>query len=159
MKLQEILRTKGSNVLTIQPDATLEDVVQKLVKYNCGSLVVCVEEQAPEILGIITERDILRACAHHKAPLVQLLVREVMTTEMVTGAPSDSLEDIMGLMTNHRIRHLPILEERELRGIISIGDIVKAQHDQLTMENHYLKGYIQGDSDVLGGSAIMSRPR
>ena len=96
------------------------------------------------MLGIITERDILRACARYRQSLEQLTVAEVMTHDVVTGAPGDSVEDTMGLMTEKRIRHLPVMDGGHLLGIISIGDVVKAQHDQLTMENHYLKNYIHG---------------
>jgi CBS domain-containing protein len=144
MSLQEILQTKGSRVLSILPHATLADVVQKLVKHNCGSLVVCEEDDCTRLLGIITERDILHACADHKLPLENYRVTDVMTTDLATCSPGDSVADAMGLMTARRIRHLPIInEEGRLVGIVSIGDLVKQQHDQLSMENHYLKSYIQ----------------
>jgi CBS domain-containing protein len=139
MILQDILRVKGSAVHSIDPSATLEDVVQTLVACNCGSLVVCNEGT---LAGIITERDILKACAAHPGQFKQLRVREVMATHPVTASPQDSVEDTMGLMTNRRIRHLPIIEEGQLVGLISIGDVVKAQHDSLSLENHYLKTYI-----------------
>jgi CBS domain-containing protein len=159
MLLQEILRHKGSNVHTIHPDATLDDVVQTLVRNNCGSLIVTAGDATAPMLGIITERDILRACAGRVAPLDQMHVREAMTENLTVGSPSDSVEVTMGTMTNHRIRHLPVVEEGKLVGIVSIGDIVKAQHDNLTMENHYLKTYIHGADDaVLTGSAY-ARPR
>jgi CBS domain-containing protein len=144
MSLQEILQTKGSRVLSISPQATLADVVQKLVKHNCGSLVVCEEDDCTHMLGIITERDILHACADHKLPLEDYRVADVMTVNIATCSPADSVTDAMGLMTSRRIRHLPIInDEGRLVGIVSIGDLVKHQHDQLTMENHYLKSYIQ----------------
>lgn len=144
MTLQEILREKGFAVHTITAEAMLEDVVQKLVKHNCGSLVVCEPDGCDQrrMLGIVTERDILRACAAHLGPLNKIRVAHVMTTNVISGAPGDSVEDTMGLMTEHRIRHLPVLEDGLIVGLVSIGDIVKSQHDQLTMENHYLKTYI-----------------
>jgi CBS domain-containing protein len=147
MTLNDLLRAKGTAVLTIEPSATLDDVVQKLVKHNCGSLVVCEPSPAgtaPRMAGIITERDILRACAARKTPLDQVLVSQVMTTKVVTGALADGVEHVMGLMTENRIRHLPVLDQGRLAGLISIGDIVKAQHAQYALENHYLKSYIQG---------------
>ena len=140
-KLRDILQAKGSEVHTIAPAASLQDVADLLVKQNCGSLVVVDGEQ---LCGIITERDILRAAAASHQPLKNFLVREHMTAELVTGSLEDGLSDVMGQMTEHRIRHLPILEKERLVGMISIGDVVKAQHDQLSMENHYLKNYIQG---------------
>jgi CBS domain-containing protein len=145
MLLQEILNSKGSSVLSINQHATLADVVQKLVKNNCGSLVVCEAEDCTRMVGIITERDILRACADRKASLEQLRVSDVMSADLVTGTPHDSVQDAMGVMTNRRLRHLPIVnDDGRLVGIVSIGDLVKHQHDQLSMENHYLKTYIHG---------------
>ncbi len=139
MKLHEILAIKGSDVHSIHPDATLADVVDKLVEVNCGSLLVCEDEQ---MVGIITERDILRACSMRKV-LGETSVRGVMTSNVVTSKPSDDIGTVMGLMTDHRIRHLPVLDDGKLVGMISIGDLVKSQHVQLEVENHYLKNYIQ----------------
>ena len=88
----------------------------------------------PKMVGIITERDILRACADRRGSLDDLTVTEYMTheKELLTGSPSNSVEHIMGIITDHRIRHLPVLEGEELVGIISIGDVVKAQHHQIS---------------------------
>jgi CBS domain-containing protein len=143
MLLREILDAKGHHVYAIAPDESLQDVVTKLVRWNCGSLVVAQPDQPDRILGIITERDILRACASGKMPLADHRVSEAMTPTPLTASPFQSVEDAMGVMTNRRIRHLPLVEEARLVGIVSIGDVVKAQHDSLTMENHYLKSYIQ----------------
>ena len=147
MRLQEILRVKGSGVHTIHPQATLDEVVQKLVSCNCGSLVVREPADAGgrpgAMVGIISERDILRAIAARRGPLDQLLATDAMTRDVIIGSPADSIEDTMGLMTQRRIRHLPIVEGGELAGMISIGDVVKAHHDQVALENHYLKSYIQ----------------
>jgi CBS domain-containing protein len=140
MQLREILKTKGTNVLTIAPTASLADVVKKLVENRCGSLVVC---EGDSMVGIISERDILIAVAEVDEPLEAITVQRRMTTDVVTGSPEDTINNIMGIMSGKRIRHLPILEEKKLAGLISIGDIVKAQYNQLTVENHYLKNYIQ----------------
>ncbi|HZZ30136.1 MAG TPA: CBS domain-containing protein [Pirellulales bacterium] len=145
MSLAQILQDKGSQVFSISPQATLEDVVQTLVKNNCGSLVVCEENDCTHMLGIITERDILKACAARKVPLERYRVSDVMTSDLATCSPNDSVQDAMGMMTDRRIRHLPVInDDGTLVGIVSIGDLVKYQHNQLTMENHYLKSYIQG---------------
>jgi CBS domain-containing protein len=147
MILADLLREKGSDVKRIDPSATLDDAVQSLVEHNIGSLVVCRQGQScdePGLLGIVTERDILRACAVRRGPLDALVVNDYMTTEVITGTPQDEIEEIMGVMTERRIRHLPVLEGGKLLGIISIGDIVKAQHQQMALENHYLKSYIHG---------------
>lgn len=141
MQVAEILQVKGHQVHSIEPHATLADVVQTLVQRNCGSLLVL---ENGLLVGIITERDILRACAADQRPLNAIPVRERMTKELITGSLHDELESIMGLLTSRRIRHLPILEHGNLAGLISIGDVVKAQHDRLSMENRFLKDYIQG---------------
>ena len=146
MTLQDILRNKGSKVCTIEAQATLTEVAQVLARHNIGSLVVC-EPAGPvgeRLLGIITERDMLRAWARNPMALHQLKVADVMVRDLVTVLPTDSVEETMGVMTDRRIRHLPVVDNGHLVGMISIGDVVKAQHDSLTMENHYLKNYIHG---------------
>jgi CBS domain-containing protein len=149
MTLREILLNKGHAVHTIRSDATLQSVVETLIRHNCGSLVVCdraggSDDSTGRMVGIITERDLLKACARQQGSLAGLIVADVMTREVTTGSLDSSVEDTMGLMTRLRIRHLPIIEDEQLVGLISIGDVVKTQHDRLTMENHYLKSYIQG---------------
>jgi CBS domain-containing protein len=148
MRLQDILSRKGAGVCMIAPEATADDAVAELVRYNIGSLMVCQfgdDGQPRVVLGIITERDILRAQAAHRAPLEALLVANVMTTELVTARPSDSVEEAMRLMTEHRVRHLPIIADGQLAGMVSIGDIIKAQFDELVAENFYMRSYIQGE--------------
>ena len=143
MILREILQTKGTRVHSIDVSDSLEDVVQQLVRQNCGSLVVYDSNSGSQcMVGIITERDILRACASHRGALAEIRVADAMTANVVVGSPNDTIEDTMGLLTNRRIRHLPVVEHGELLGLVSIGDIVKTQHDRLTMENHYLKNYL-----------------
>jgi CBS domain-containing protein len=140
-KLRDILQSKGTQVHMIWPTATLQEVVDLLVRHNCGSLLVV---DGGQLLGIITERDILRAVAAVNRSLSDCQVQDHMSVNLLTGNPEDAIGDVMGLMTEHRVRHLPVLEEDRLVGIVSIGDVVKAQHHQLSMENHYLKNYIQG---------------
>lgn len=140
MKLSEILRTKGHSVLTIGPRATLAEVVSTMVEHNCGSLVVC---DGDALVGIITERDILRVCASETRSLREIIVEERMTRDVITGLASDPISSVMGLMTERRIRHLPVLEDGKLAGLVSIGDVVKAEHSTLSVENQYLKHYIQ----------------
>lgn len=146
MTLLDILRGKSSDVYSIAPEASLLDVVQELVRNNCGSLIVLdgvTRNGNRRMVGIITERDILRASEKHHGKLDQVRVETVMSTALVTGKPTASVEDAMGLMTARRIRHLPVVEGDELVGVISIGDVVKAALQQTAAENHYLKQYIQ----------------
>ena len=141
MTIRTILQTKGNQVFTTEPQEKLSVVVKQVVYHRCGSLLVC---RGEELVGIITERDILRASATEGYNLETATVAELMTTDLVTGTPDDSISETMGLLTERRIRHLPILEDGKLAGIISIGDVVKAQYAKLSIENHYLKSYIQG---------------
>jgi CBS domain-containing protein len=140
MHVRDVLSGKSSLVHTCSPDDTLADVADLLVGHNIGSLIVMHEE---EMIGIITERDILRACAATRGPLEFLKVSERMTRCPVVASPNDDVQDIMCIMTERRIRHVPVVERGNLVGIVSIGDTVKAQHDELCRENHYLKSYIQ----------------
>jgi CBS domain-containing protein len=140
MHVRDVLSGKSSLVHTCSPDDTLADVADLMVGHNVGSLIVMQDEQ---MVGIITERDILRACAATRGPLEFLKVSERMTRCPVVASPNDEVADIMCIMTERRIRHVPVVERGQLTGIISIGDTVKAQHDELCRENHYLKSYIQ----------------
>ena len=142
MTIRNVLRNKGAEVHCIRSNQTVEDAVQALVENNCGSMLVCNPDCSESMVGIITERDILRITAAKMAPLNEILVEDVMSKDLIVGSPSDTVAEVMGLLTKHRIRHLPIVEGGVLKGLISIGDVVKAQFDELAMENHYLKSYI-----------------
>jgi len=140
MHVRDILSDKGQVVHSCTPDDTLADVSQLMVGHNIGSLIVM---QDDDMVGIITERDILRACAANRGPLEFLKVADRMTRCPVVASPNDEVADIMCIMTERRIRHVPVVERGRLVGLVSIGDTVKAQHDELCRENHYLKSYIQ----------------
>ena len=140
MLVREILVEKGRQIHSCTPDHTLTEVVDLLVKHNVGSLVV---RQGEQMVGIITERDILRAVAETRCSLSELRVRNRMTPAPITASLEDDIGDAMGEMTARRIRHLPVMDGSSLVGIISIGDLVKAQLAELCRENHYLKNYIQ----------------
>ena len=147
MHLRDILHGKGSVVYTIRSDASLADVVQKLVKNNCGSLVVCDSDcdESERLMGIITERDILRACAAGRAPLERTTVAEVMTRDIVVGRFSDDVEVAKRVMTDKRFRHMPIMQKGKLVGIVSIGDVVRSQLMTIEAEATYLRDYIRGE--------------
>jgi CBS domain-containing protein len=144
MILQDILSTKGSKVYTISPGARLDEVAHSLVEHRIGALLVTKEGPSgeQELLGIVTERDILYHTAKSNLPLAQVEVTTVMCTPLITALPTDTVDQVMGLMTDKRIRHVPVVVEGLLVGIISIGDLVKAQHDRLAMENQFMKEYI-----------------
>lgn len=142
MKVREILRQKGMTVVTVEPDDSVQDAIHRLVQHNIGSLVVRMPDG--RIAGIITERDILRESARRPGQLARTRVGEVMTTELIICLPDDELEYVMGIMTKNRIRHLPILDDGGLQGIISIGDVVNAHLREAEFENRMLKDYITG---------------
>ena len=100
------------------------------------------QARGERLLGIITERDIIRFCALGKGPLNSAVVADIMTVTLHTGSPSDSVESVMSVMTTRRIRHLPVLSDGRLVGLVSIGDVVKTQLDRLAMENQFMKNYI-----------------
>lgn len=149
MRLRDILDQKSHVVRTISSNATCDDVVTELVRFNIGSLVVRDSADGP-VMGIITERDVLKAQAANRVPLTQLAVHRFMTRDLITARPDDDITVAMGLMTAHRVRHLPVIEAGQLYGMLSIGDVVKAQHDELVIENHHMRSYIQGGA----GSAV-----
>ncbi len=121
------LATKGTNVITIRPEQTLKDAARLLAEYNIGALVVVNEARQP--VGIISERDFIRAAARRE-DVFSLSVSQVMTRDLITGLPQDDLMSVANTMTEKRFRHLPIVDQGELVGIVSIGDIVKYQRDQ-----------------------------
>lgn len=141
MRISDVLRSKGSNVITIGPDQTVLDVVRTLVRHNIGATVV-VEDGRP--VGIVSERDILKLTARGPDTLASIQVRALMTRDLVTSGPDDDLDHVMNLMTNHRVRHLPILSDGELVGIVSIGDVVNRLRSESEEANRHLMSYIAG---------------
>jgi CBS domain-containing protein len=141
MKVRDILKVKGSQVYTIGPDQTVLDAVAILMQHRIGALLV--RDGAGTVSGIISERDVLRECLHRSADLGRIAVREVMTRDLVVCVPDDDVDYAMGIVTKNRVRHLPIMDDDGVAGIISIGDLVKAGLEEAEYENRYLKEYIQ----------------
>jgi CBS domain-containing protein len=154
MKINEILRHKGRDIVSITPGETVHAAIGKLNEYGIGALIV--QGEAGELVGIITERDVLRTCGERCSHLVEaskpgagdcaVLVGDVMSTELLIGVPDDDLKYVMGVMTTNRVRHLPVLDGDVLVGIISIGDVVNAFVEEAECENRLLKDYIHGAS-------------
>ena len=142
MKVQTILAKKGAGVVTIRPEQSVKEAAHLLVEHNIGALVVVNERRQP--VGIISERDILRAAARRDNAFAEP-VGQVMTKDVITGMPQDDLISVAHAMTEKRFRHLPIMDKGELVGIISIGDVVKAQRDQYQGEIYTLQTQIIGD--------------
>lgn len=144
MNVQTILSSKGSEVATIAPEATLADASTVLRELGFGALVA--SGDGASLDGIISERDIVRSLAADGAGALDLTVGSCMSSDVVTCGSGDSIESLMSLMTERRIRHLPVLDDAgTLVGMISIGDVVKFRLVELERENDQLHEYIQGN--------------
>jgi len=142
MKVKDILQEKGADVTTIGADKTVFEAIKSLVEKNIGSLLVLDEKSA--IVGIITERDILKECNQRYESLMQTKVKDVMTKNLIVASPEDDIDYVENIMTENRVRHLPVISDQKLVGLISIGDVVKVQRGECRVENRYLKDYISG---------------
>ena len=142
MKVQDILQKKSNHVFTLQPHQTLAEASQILTTNNIGALLVLNEKN--HLVGILSERDIVRQVAAHGKEMGAMTVGEVMTKDVLIAVPDDDVTYLSNTMTNNRIRHLPVLQDGEVVGIVSIGDVVKAQLDLYEGEAHYLQQYITG---------------
>jgi CBS domain-containing protein len=141
MKIRDLLESKGYQVVTVPPSFPLQDAMRLLVEHNIGSVVVAQEKV---VEGILTERDILRLAAKDPAAMGKMKVQEVMTKDVVVARVDDSVDYVMEIMTRNRIRHLPIVDEGWMQGILSIGDVVHALRKKVEVENTYMRDYIRG---------------
>ena len=139
MKIDAVLATKGGTVFTAQPDQSIKEVVAVLSKHNIGALVVV--DGSNHVIGILSERDIVRRAAQDDQ-VFSRTVRQLMTDKVVTGSPYDDLETVMRTMTQKHFRHLPIVENNKLIGIIALGDLVKARLDHYIGEIENLQTQI-----------------
>ncbi len=142
MRIGTIVAGKGDRVATITPEATIADAVQRLADEGVGALVVSTD--GARIDGIISERDIVRSLGRGQSGALALRVDDLMTSEVVTCSPSDTVDTLMAIMTDKRIRHVPMIEDDRLAGIVSIGDVVKWRLHELEEEAQHLKDYITG---------------
>ena len=140
MKIGSILQQKGSTVETIGPTATIASAAQTLAERGIGALVVT--SDGANVSGIVSERDIVRSLQSAGGGVLERPVTEIMTSDVVTCRRDDTVDRLMGVMTNHRIRHLPVVEEEGLVGIISIGDVVKHRVGELESEARHMREYI-----------------
>jgi CBS domain-containing protein len=139
-QVSEILGDKGNEVLEIEADASVLEAVKRMVEANIGSLLV---RDAGEVAGIVTERDYLRSVALEGPADEQVTVREIMSSPLIVVSPETTIDECMALMTDRRIRHVPVVgEEGDVLGIVSIGDVVKFKSKQQSFEIRYLTDYI-----------------
>ncbi|HEY3445493.1 MAG TPA: CBS domain-containing protein [Myxococcales bacterium] len=142
MKVREILDEKGRRVVTARAEETLLEAARRLATERVGALIVVNESRAP--VGVLSERDIVRMLARAPEALARMPVGEAMTREVIFAAPNDEVEALRATMTERRVRHLPIVTEGTIVGIVSIGDVLKALRHESEVENHHLKDYIAG---------------
>ena len=143
MKIRDILHHKGRDVVTASQGDSVLHAVRVLVDHNIGGVVVV---DGNKVIGILTERDILRLVANKPDELQTLKVGEVMTRDVIKVEPDDHLGDVVEVMTKNRIRHLPVIEKGRVAGIVTIGDVVNAFRRVAEDENVHLRQYIQAGS-------------
>ncbi|HVV23923.1 MAG TPA: CBS domain-containing protein [Pseudonocardiaceae bacterium] len=139
MRISDVLRRKGHEVATVAPTATVEQLVATLGEHNIGAAVVTDDER---LIGIVSERDVVRRLRDRGAELLSAAVAEIMTADVLTCAPGDTVDQLAEIMTERRIRHMPVTEDGRLVGIVSIGDVVKSRISQLETDREQLESYI-----------------
>lgn len=139
MRIADVLRTKGSAVATIDPDLPVSELLRALAEHNVGAIVVV----GPSgVEGIVSERDVVRRLHEFGADLLSSPVSAIMTTDVFTCSPSDTVDSLTVVMTERRFRHVPVVSDGQLVGIVSIGDVVKSRIGQLEQSQDQLQAYI-----------------
>ena len=139
MEVRAILARKGDKVVAIRPTETIQNAARRMRLEGVGSAIVSTDGK--EIAGLISERDILHGIAEHGAAVAEMPISSLMSVSVTTCAPDTTIATVMKLMTNRRIRHLPVVENGRLCGIISIGDVVKHRMDEVELEANVLRDY------------------
>jgi CBS domain-containing protein len=140
MRITDVIRRKGAEVVTVRPDHTVAELLALLAEHGIGALVVSAD--GARVDGIVSERDVVRTLHTQGAAVLQMPVSELMTADVTTCGPDDNVEHLMRLMTDQRVRHIPVVIDGTLHGIVSIGDLVKHRIDELQLERDQLVGYI-----------------
>ena len=142
MRISDVLRVKGTRVATVTPDTKVRRVLAVLAEHRFGAVVV--SHDGASVDGIASERDIVRAFAKRGAAVMSEAITAIYTAEVHTVTPETQLEDVMRMMTEQRVRHAPVVVDGGLRGIVSLGDVVKNRIDELETERAALTDYIRG---------------
>lgn len=137
MHAEDLLATKGTDVFSIEKDELIATAVSLMAQKNIGALVVLDEKD--QIVGVVSERDIVRQLSLAGAHTLQKHVEEVMSDQVLICHPGDEIKELMALMTHHHVRHLPVLENGHLEGVVSIGDIMKSRLREVETERHILR--------------------
>jgi CBS domain-containing protein len=139
MRIADVLKNKGAAVVTINPDATVHELLAGLAEQNIGAMVVI---DADGVVGIVSERDVVRQLHAHGASVLSRPVSKIMTAAVATCTKADTVDAVSVLMTKQRVRHVPVLDGRKLIGIVSIGDVVKTRMEELEAQQQQLHSYI-----------------
>jgi CBS domain-containing protein len=142
MIVATILRGKGANVVTARPESTISEISKLLHDAKIGAVIVSSDRDRVRVDGILSERDVVRAIAANGEAALTMSVAEVMTREVVTCAPSDNVAHLMAQMTAGRFRHMPVIDEGALIGIVSIGDVVRVRVEEIENEAEALRTYV-----------------
>lgn len=140
MRISNVLRSKGATVVTVQPDETVKGLIALLAEHRIGAMVVSTDGKTLE--GIVSERDVVLALHTEGPDLLERKVSDIMTVDVHTCGPQVPIDDLMRTMTDERVRHIPVVVDGELRGIVSIGDVVKHKLGELQFERDQLAGYV-----------------
>ena len=140
MRVADLLRSKGSQVATVPPRVSVTGLLEDLARHNVGAMVVA--DETGDVIGIVSERDVVRRLHERGAELLAVPVEEIMTTQVVTCTPNDGVDSLAAIMTERRIRHMPVIDDGRLVGIVSIGDVVKSRIQQLESDREQLESYI-----------------
>lgn len=139
MLIAEILRAKGANVVTVGPETTVAQLLTEMARHNIGAVVVA---EGSRVAGIVSERDVVRRLEERGAELLATPVSEIMTAAVITCTTTDTDDTLTVLMTQNRVRHVPVLSGGDLVGLVSIGDVVKSRINQLERDRQHLEKYI-----------------
>ena len=140
MLISEVLKRKGATVVTMPAETPVGDLLKRLAEHHIGALVVSPDGVA--VSGIVSERDVVRRLVAHGPALLERPISEIMTAQVRTCSPTDTVEQLMVLMTEQRFRHVPVVDSGRLTGIVSIGDVVKQRLEELQTERDHLTAYI-----------------
>jgi CBS domain-containing protein len=146
-RISDVLRSKGSAVATIPPEAAVSELLALLAEHNIGAAVVVSDDGIDQrVVGMVSERDVVRQVHRQRSALLGTSVAEIMSTTVTTCEPQDDLVDVLRLMTERRFRHIPVLVDGQLGGLVSIGDIVKHRIGELEEERAHLHSYLAAGS-------------
>jgi len=142
MRIRDILERKGNRMITVRPDCSLLEAVKVMTSAFVGSALVVKTDGT--LVGIVTERDVLRFCANESLSLGEVPVDKIMSTDLIVALPEDEVDSMITTMVENHFRHLPVMNKGRLAGVISMGDLVKSQLRNAKAENRHLKEYIEG---------------